>query len=190
MLNGDVAMKLIFKKNIEKNDKENIIKIKNGIIGYSSNTLSQEKEREKILYQTANSINTVISILLVAVMTLIFELLDRLEEIDYLIVIFGTILCFILMLSLIFSITAHWFYKKEYTKSGTEFINYINEHRDKYDTEEGFLDQKISDIDQMYFSLEKNNNLRLKYLIASLILLYIFFALVFIFGIVILIVAI
>ncbi len=170
-------------------DKNNT-KIKKEIINYSTNTLNMEKEREKQLYQTANSIITCISILIVAIMSLIFELLDRLKDVDYLIVIFGCILILLLLVSLFFSIKAHWFYKKKYTRSGQDLIKYINEHKEQYLDEDGFLDQKIHDIDQIYISLEKDNNLRLIDLIIASILLYMFLGLILIFSIVIIIIVI
>ncbi len=170
-------------------DKEVIIQIKKGVAEYSSNTLSMEKEREERIYKTAGIIITCISILLVAVMSLIFELLDRLKQVDYLIVIFGCILAVILLCSLLFAIIAHWFYKRQYTRSGIELLDYINNHIDEYKSEERFIDQKILDNDNIYKSLESCNNKRLKSLITSLIFIYVFLALIVVFGIVILIVA-
>ena len=176
-------------KENEKIDEQIILQIKKGVAEYSSNTLSMEKEREKRIYETANAIVTFISILLVAIMGLIFELLDRLKQVDYLIVIFGSILAVTLLSSLFFAVLTHWFYKRRYTRSGQEFLDYINSHIDEYKNEERFIEQKVLDNDSIYNSLEKCNNRRLKTLMTSFILLYIFFALMVVFGIVILIVA-
>jgi len=166
------------------------IKIKKSVIEYSTNTLNMEREREEKLYKTANSIITCISILLVAIMSLIFELIDRMKKVDSLIIIFGCVLVAILFVSLFFSIKAHWFHKKEYTRTGKEFINYINENYEKYCNEDGFLDQRINDIDQLFLSLEKNNNIRLSDLTISSVLIYIFLFLSLVFGNVILIIVI
>ena len=176
-------------KENEKIDEQIILQIKKGVAEYSSNTLSMEKERENRIYETANAIVTFISILLVAIMGLIFELLDRLKQVDYLIVIFGSILAVTLLSSLFFAVLTHWFYKRRYTRSGQEFLDYINSHIDEYKNEERFIEQKVLDNDSIYNSLEKCNNRRLKTLMTSFILLYIFFALMVVFGIVILIVA-
>ena len=92
-------------KENEKIDEQIILQIKKGVAEYSSNTLSMEKEREKRIYETANAIVTFISILLVAIMGLIFELLDRLKQVDYLIVIFGSILAVTLLSSLFFAVS-------------------------------------------------------------------------------------
>ena len=108
---------------------------------------------------------------------------------DYLIVIFGSILAVTLLSSLFFAVLTHWFYKRRYTRSGQEFLDYINSHIDEYKNEERFIEQKVLDNDSIYNSLEKCNNRRLKTLMTSFILLYIFFALMVVFGIVILIVA-
>lgn len=167
-------------------NSEELKEIKKGIIEYSSNTLNMEKEREKRLYNTANSILTCISILLVATMSLLFELLKNLQNTKYLLIIFGSILILLLLSSLFFSLKAHWFYKKDYTRTGQEMINYINSNS-SFNSDD-FLNQKINDIDIIYKSLDKNNNLRLNSLKISSILLYIFLGLILIFGIVILII--
>ena len=158
--------------------------MKEKIIEYSNFSLTLEKERESDLYRSANALITCISILLVATMTLIFELLDRLNTNSYLIVIFGTILVFLLFLSLFFALKAHWFYKKPYTKSGKELIDYINEHPEQYQNEDGFLDQKINDIDIILKYLDKNNTKRRNSLKISTLIIYLFLILILIFGVI------
>lgn len=159
--------------------------IKKQIIEYSANTLNMEKDREQSLYAVSNTIITCISILLVAIMSLTFELLDRLKNLETIIIIFGSTLTITLLISLLFAIKSHWFYKKEYTKTGLEFLKYINENNQIYNNVHGFLDQKITDNDQIISSLEHNNNLRLKSLTISSIFIYIFLGLIPIFGIII-----
>ena len=173
----------------EKEQRNREIQMKKGVIEYSSNTLSLESKREENLYKKAESIITCISILLVAIMSLIFELLDRLKNIDYLITIFGIILVALLLCSLLFAIMAHEAYKIEYTRTGKELIDFINSHLESYDSEIGFLDQRINDTDAMITSLEKANDKRKGNLKISRILLYIFLAMVGIFGITILVIA-
>ena len=160
-------------------------KIKENVIEYSNFSLKLEKERESDFYRTANALITCVSILLVATMTMFFQLLDRLKSIDYLIIPFGIILIFFLLLSLYFSLKAHWFYKKPYTRSGNELINHINDNLKQYLEEDGFLDQKINDIDYILKCLDKNNAKRRKNLMISTILIYFFLLLVVIFGLII-----
>lgn len=164
-------------------------KIKENVIEYSNFSLKLEKERESDLFRTANALTTCISILLVATMTMIFELLDRLKSIDYLIIPFGIVLVFFLLLSLFFSLKSYWFYKKPYTRSGNELINYINDNLEYYMKEDGFLDQKINDVDYILKCLDKNNTKRRNNLMISTTLIYLFLVLVLIFGFITLCVA-
>lgn len=165
-----------------------MVDIKKGVIEYSNNSINMEKERRKSLEEGANFNTATISILLGVTITLIFELLDRLSKIDYLIIIFGCILVVLLLGSLFFSLQSNWFYKKKFTRSGKDLIDYINSNFEQYQLEDGFLDQRINDNDEILLSLEENNNKRLRSIMVSSILLYIYLGLIIAFGIVILIV--
>lgn len=173
-------------KNSNKKNEEKFIKKE--VIKYGSYSLKQEKDREDNIYRSAESLITCISILLVALTTLIFELLDRLKQIELLIVIFGCILFFILMLSMIFAIITRWFYKKVYMRTCKDLLQYIENNKILYIKENGFLEQKINDIDDECESLIQINNKRTNNILISYFLLLIFIFLFFSFSIAIMIV--
>lgn len=165
-----------------------MIEMKKGVIAYSDNSVNMEKERRNGIYNSSSFVTASISILLGVLITVIFELLDRLSKVQNLVIIFGMILVVILIISLFFSLKSNWFLKKEYTRSGRELMSFINSNLDQFSSEEGFLDQRINDNDSILLSLRKNNDKRVKDMMISTILLYSFFGLIMIFGIVILIV--
>ena len=162
--------------------------IKEEVIKYSSYTLEQEKNREDNIYRSSDSLITCISILLVAHTTLIFELLDRLKQVELLIVIFGCILFLILMISMIFAIKTRWFYKKVYTRTGKELLQHIECNKNQYVKENGFLEQRINDIDYECNNLIEINNKRTRDIIISYCTILSFIVLLFIFSIVVMIV--
>lgn len=162
--------------------------IKTGIRDYAQKTLEMEKSRQDILFSKSQANVTSISVLLVALFTIIFEFLDRLKCVQTLIIIFSFILTFLLLLSLFFSIKSQWMMKNKYTRRASELFEHINHHLDEYSNEEAFLDQNIRDLEDIHETLESNNDKRVIDLMISSICLYVFFALIIIFSIVLLII--
>ena len=179
------------RKNKNKENENNsmsIEKIKKQIYLYSESSLDIENDREKYLLEHSNSNLTVVSILLVAILNITFELLDRLHDLSLIISIFSIILISFLLISILFSFKARWLYKKKYRKSGKELVEHINKNLKEYHTMEYFYDQNINDFSEMCSKLEKNNKKRQIDLMISSAFIYAFLILVFAFGIVILIV--
>ncbi len=162
--------------------------IKTGVCDYAQKTLDMEKSRQDILFNKSQANITSISVLLVALFTIIFELLDRLKAVQTLIIIFSSILTFLLLLSLFFSVKSQWMMKNKYTRRASELLKHINNHLNEYSNEEAFLDQNIRDLEDIHETLEKNNDKRVIDLMISSISLYIFFSLIIIFSIVLLII--
>lgn len=178
------------KKSFSNNNEKRNVMVKREICSYAEKSLNMEKSRQEIIFSKSEANITSISILLVALFTIIFELLDRLKNIETLLIVFSIILTFVLLLSLFFAIKSQWMKKNQYTRSALEFFHHINNHINEYSNEEAFLDQRISDLESLHKTLESNNNKRVIDLMVSSIFLYIFFFLILVFGITLLIVAI
>lgn len=162
--------------------------IKEEIINYSKESLDSEYKREENLIRQSSSNLTTVSILLVSLLTIIFELLDRFpNRVKFLVAIFGALLSSILFISILFSYKAQWLYKKKYKNTANELLKHIEKHKDDYSKRTGFQDQSIADIIAIQESLIPSNNKRVNDIIFSSILIYVFLTLLAIFAIVILI---
>lgn len=166
----------------KRKKKLDITEIKKNIVDYANYTLLLEQEREKSIYKGCINNITCVSILLVPLINVIFNLYDRLKEVRLLIIVFGIILILNLFVSMFLSLKAMWPYKKNYTKSGLELLEHINSNIEQYSKEDSFLDQRIMDVERIYRMLEKNNDKKSSYYISSLIAIYIFLLLLLIFG--------
>ena len=164
------------------------IEIKKEIVKYGKESYESEIKREEIISSKCNSIVMAISILLVPLITSIFELLKILNKSKILIIIFGLILITILLTSLFFAVLSQWFFKKSYLPPVGEFMKHINNNINQFSSKEAYLDQKISNYKELYKGLDNSNNKRTALAMTSAILLFIFLGLLIIFGDVIMIV--
>lgn len=168
------------KKKKEDNVYEELIKI-------IQRDLDIEKEQSNIVCSQGNGNIMTISVLSVTLTVIIFELIDKLKNQKILIIIFSSILIFVLFLSLFFATLSHFIYKQAYPASPRKLIDNINNKRDLYE-KDGFYKQNISDLTSMYESLRHNNHIRKIFLRLSFIGIWSFLGLFVIFGIVLLIV--
>ena len=162
----------MFNKKKDNYENERSYKTKKYLVEYAQRTLDLENEREKNIIKNSKTMITCNSILLVPLLTIIFELYNRIEKARIIIITFGIILSFLIIFGILFAIFAQQLYKSSYTKSAKELLDYINFN--SIDDEEYPLDQTISDLDAIYKSKCKNNELRKKFLFVSYILNYTF----------------
>lgn len=172
-------------------EKERVLiekEVNDKIIEYSQESLRMECQREENLIQQSSSNLTTVSILLVALFTIIFELLDRLpERLSLLISIFGIILSFILIASIFFSCKSQWLYRRKYKRTPYELREHIRLNQSDYFKGNGFQEQTINDIESIQGRAISNNSKRVRDMVASSYLIYLFLALLIIFCITILI---
>ena len=132
---------------VGKMDKNKTVKYK--IIKHSENVYLSECRREDNLRNIANSILTSISIVLAVLMELVYKLLGNLQDYKLMIVSMSFILCLILLISLFCAILTNWPYKKSEPNSGRNLLDFVNNNLKTYVDGEGFLDQRITDLDDM-----------------------------------------
>lgn len=168
------------KKDVEKEYLENAI-------DYCKGSLELEREREKIINKSSNTIITSCSILLVPLITVIIELLNKLDKIRIVVLIFGLILVALELVSLLLAINAQNLYKSVYTQKGKDLFEYMVS-QNAHEEDNYYLIQKIEDLDRVLEQKINNNNKRRNYLVASKIVNYIFCFLLIEFTIVILLI--
>ncbi len=169
---------------VGKMNKNKTVKYK--IIKHSENVYLSECRREDNLRNIANSILTSISIVLAVLMELVYKLLENLQDYNLMIVSMSFILCLILLISLFCAILTNWPYKKSEPNSGRNLLDFVNNNLKTYVDGDGFLDQRITDLDEMSLSLFRINNIKAKFLVCSCSLLICFIVLTIIFSFVIL----
>ena len=170
------------------NQQEKIYAIKEKINKYSQKSLEQEIRREQDLLAQSNANVITLTILITALLTIIFKLLEILKTVEILIVVFGIILVSLLFLSLLFSILAQWVFKRYYRVTPEQFHEHVNRNINDYQDMEAYLDQEFYDINSIQNRLMFINKKRSNFIKVSLLIMYLFIALIFIFSIVILIV--
>ena len=141
----------------------------NELIEYCNRAIKLEEEKEKNIIKNCNGMLTSNSILLIPLVTGMIECLVRLDKVRTLIIIFGLILIGLVLISNFFAILAGKLYKTNSKKS--LFL---------YDEEE-FLDE----LNTTYENIYKSNVIRSNLLLVSHIIIYSFYLLLFIFGMVI-----
>ena len=172
--------------NKRSEDKLNL-EIKRQLVKHSELILDLENKRERNLLSKCNSINTFISILLVPLITIIFELYDRLYYAKKIIIFAGIFLIIILIISLVYSIIAQSLYKNCFPTTNEKFEEHINKYKEEFTHEKAFLNQQYSDNNFMYKTLDDNNNKRVKYIQKSFLFIKLFFAFLALFSIIILV---
>ncbi len=163
-----------------KKKKEEKATIDKNIIDYCNKLLELEKDRENILIKNSNTMIIYNSILLIPLITIMFELYNRLETIRLFTIIFGMTLIVITLLSILFSILSEHIYKIESNKSLLDFL-------DNGEDKDSFIEQYISELNYVHETKEKNNEKRRSLLLVSHILNYTFYGLIIIFGMVMMI---
>ena len=143
----------------------------NELIEYCNRVIKLEEEKEKNIIKNCNGMLTSNSILLIPLVTGTIECLVRLDKVRTLIIIFGLILVGLVLVSNFFAIIAGKLYK-----SGGKRSLLL------YDEEE-YIEELNKTYEDKYKSNEKRRNL----LLVSHIILYSFYLLLFIFGMVIMI---
>ncbi len=159
--------------------KEDNTSINKNIIDYCNKLLDLEKDRENILIKNSNTMIIYNSILLIPLITIVFELYNRLVSVRLFTIIFGMILIGITLLSILFSILSEHIYKIE---SNDNLLEYINS-----DDNDLFIEEYINELNNVYLNKKKNNDKRRKLLLVSHILNYTFYGLIIIFGMVMMI---
>ena len=159
--------------------KEENTSINKNIIDYCNKLLDLEKDRENILIKNSNTMIIYNSILLIPLITIVFELYNRLVSVRLFTIIFGMILIGITLLSILFSILSEHIYKIESNDYLLDFIN--------GDDTDLFIEEYINELNNVYENKKKNNDKRRKLLLVSHILNYTFYGLIIIFGMVMMI---
>ena len=142
-----------------------------GLIDYCNRSIRIEEDNEKNIIKNCNGILTSNSIILIPLVTGLIECLVRLEKVRTLIIIFGLILIGLVLVSNFFAILAGKIYKTSGKKSLL-----------LYD-EEDYIDE----LNITYENKYKSNEIRSNLLLVSHIIIYSFYVLLFIFGMVIMI---
>lgn len=171
----------------KKKDSINNSSIKKDAIEYCLRSLELEKEREQNIVNNCNTMITSNSIVLVPLVTVLIEALNKLPQVNTLLIIFGLILIGVILVGIFLSVLAQQLYKSVYTRSGKELIDFINEN-DSYEDADFFLDQTLNDLNAIYEKKCKNNDVRKNLLFASYICNYAFYCLLSAFILVIMIV--
>lgn len=141
------------------------------LIDYCNRSIRIEEDNEKNIIKNCNGILTSNSIILIPLVTGLIECLVRLEKVRTLIIIFGLILIGLVLVSNFFAILAGKIYKTSGKKSLL-----------LYD-EEDYIDE----LNITYENKYKSNEIRSNLLLVSHIIIYSFYVLLFIFGMVIMI---
>ena len=141
------------------------------LIDYCNKSIRLEEEKENNIIRNCNGVLTSNSILLIPLVTAFIECLIRFNNLKVLIIIFGLILVGLVLVSNFFAIIAGKLYK-----SGSKRSLLL------YDEEE-YIEELNKTYEDKYKSNEKRSNL----LLVSHIILYSFYILLFVFGMVIMI---
>lgn len=152
------------------------------LLRHSELNIASETKREENILKKCNSMNTFISILLVPLISTIFELYDRVKYSKLIIIIMGIYLITTLLISLYYSIKAQYINKKNFLSTNKDFYNHIEKY--KITKEIYFLEQEIKDNDDIYNSIKINNNNKIDNLKKSFQCLSMFFVSLVIFAII------
>lgn len=176
---------MFFKKK-EKSYDEDVVYAKKKIIEYCNRSLELECNREKNIIRNCKTMIECNSILLVPLVTVMIELLNRLENVRLFVIIFGLVLIAIVFVSIFFAVLGGQVFKEAYTLSASELMDFINTH-DSTSQYDYFYDQTITDLESIYLRKRDNNDKRIKRLFVSKLLNYSFYILTFVFAMVIMI---
>lgn len=154
------------------------------LLKQSELNVASETKREENILKKCNSMNTFISILLVPLISTIFELYDRVKYSKLIIIIMGIYLITTLLISLYYSIKAQNIGERKYLPTNEKF--YIHIMQNHITDEISFLKQEIFSNNDIYESIKSNNNKKIENIKKSFKFIYVFFASLLIFAIMIL----
>ena len=177
----------IEKKEKRSKSKEEILSLKKYVIDYSKRCIEIETDKEKILTKNFNNMIIFNSILLIPLISVLIELCVRVDHIRLLILIFGLILVGIVFVSLLLSMFGQNLNRGYFTTIGSFIFDELDSSNKTID-EETIINKTIEELDSIYVNKKYYNIKRSKLLMASHIVIYGFYALLFAFSLVIMIV--
>ena len=174
------------RRKTKERNKDEMMAIKKYAIEYSKRALEIENDKERMLAKNFNNMIIFNSILLIPLISVIIELCVRLEDVRTIVLIFGPILVGVVFVSLLLSMFGQNLDRHNYFKSISYLLDDFDSDNKAID-ENSLIDKTIEDLDYIYKSKKYYNNKRSNILTASHIVIYSFYILLFVFGLVLMI---
>lgn len=167
---------MLFKK--KENFIDDTTSIKKESFEYAKMALDLEVKNESNIIRSCNSMIMCNAILLIPLVTVFIEMLNKLENVKLFVLIFGFILVSVLFTSIFFAVWAEQLSNDIRTLSSSEIVD---------DDFYSFYEESTRELEFIYKSKKENNIVKKRFLFVSHILNYSFYGLVIVFGMVLMI---